>query len=155
AGNAPGDESSSSSSGMTVEESSSGALADSSSSGEASSSSAGSTDGSSSDGSSSGGSSRSSSRSDGSSSDGSSSSTDTGVQPSGGAVDVLFVVDNSASMGLEQAKLVEAMAGFVEALDEAAIDWRIGVTTTDDGNPWCGATSPEAGKLQASSCRGR
>jgi hypothetical protein len=75
--------------------------------------------------------------------------------PSGGAVDVLFVVDNTVSMGLEQAKLVEAMGGFVDALDAAAIDWRIGVTTTDDGNPWCGATSPEAGHLISSSCRAR
>ncbi len=142
AGNAPGEESSSSSGAMTVEESSSGAPAESGSSSEASSSSADST------GESSSGSGSSSSSSD-------SSSSDTGLQPSGGAVDVIFVVDNSASMALEQAKLVEAMAGFVDALDEAALDWRIGVTTTDDGNPWCGATAPEAGKLQASSCRSR
>jgi hypothetical protein len=83
------------------------------------------------------------------------SSSDTGPMPSAGAVDVLFVVGNGPSMGLEQAKLTEAIAGFVAALDDAAIDWRIGVTTTDDGNPLCGISSPEAGQLQASSCRGR
>src|SRR5690606_3982152 len=33
--------------------------------------------------------------------------------------------------------------------------YRIGVTTTDNGNPWCNATTPEAGALVMSSCRTR
>lgn len=155
AGNAPGDESSSSSSTMTVGESSSGMQEESSSSNvdSSGSSSSGNESSSSSEGSSSG--STGSESSSGESSSESSSGTDTETMASGGAVDVLFVVDNTSSMGLEQAKLVEAIAGFVEALDEANVDWRIGVTTTDDGNPWCGSTSPEAGKLRSTSCRSR
>ncbi len=84
---------------------------------------------------------------------------DTGPDPTGEpgtrAIDILFVVDNSGSMGDAQGRLVQASAGLVAALDELALDWRIGVTTTDNGNPWCATTSPEAGKLALSSCRSR
>jgi len=77
--------------------------------------------------------------------------------PSARAVDILFVVDNSGSMGEEQAKLATAVDGFVATLDtvEPPLDYRVGVTTTDNGNPWCGATGPEAGHLRATSCRSR
>src|SRR6185503_2996542 len=34
-------------------------------------------------------------------------------------------------------------------------NYRIGVTTTDNGNPYCGSTGPEGGKLQMTSCRTR
>jgi hypothetical protein len=72
-------------------------------------------------------------------------------------VDILFVIDNSGSMGEEQQQLVAAIPSMVSALDLAGLDWRIGVTTTDNGNPWCpaGTTTPEGGKLVASSCRSR
>jgi hypothetical protein len=73
-------------------------------------------------------------------------------------VDILFVVDNSGSMGQEQGKLAVAVRDFVEELEGADIDanYRIGITTTDNSNPWCGATTtPEAGNLVLSSCRGR
>ena len=73
------------------------------------------------------------------------------------SVDVLFVIDNSASMAEEQATLAANFASFIEVLErpEVAANYRIGVTTTDNGNPWCAGTSPEAGQLQLSSCRSR
>lgn len=80
----------------------------------------------------------------------------TGVDPTGmpttNAVDIVFVIDNSGTMGDVQGMLVNAAEGFVGTLDSLGLDWRIGVTTTDNGNPWCGTTSPEAGNLQLSSC---
>jgi hypothetical protein len=90
----------------------------------------------------------------------------TTIDPDGGTegpipterqVDIVFVVDNSGSMGEEQAKLVGSIESLVAALDGAVppVDYRIGVTTTDNGNPWCGTTGPEAGKLRATSCRSR
>ncbi len=44
-------------------------------------------------------------------------------------VDVLFVVDNSASMMDEQAKLGSALSSFIGSLGK--IDWQLGITTTD------------------------
>jgi hypothetical protein len=80
-----------------------------------------------------------------------------GPMPTERAVDILFVVDNSGSMGEEQAKLAIAIDTLVAALDEAVppVDYRIAVTTSDNGNPWCGTTGPEAGQLRATSCRSR
>ena len=72
-------------------------------------------------------------------------------------VDILFVLDNSGSMGEEQATLAANFASFIEVLEreEVAANYRIGVTTTDNGNPWCDGTGPEGGRLVASSCRSR
>ncbi|TPV94687.1 MAG: VWA domain-containing protein [Myxococcales bacterium FL481] len=73
-------------------------------------------------------------------------------------VDVLFVIDNSGSMGEEQGKLAENFQNFIEVLEDPDVkaNYRIGVTTTDVFNPQCGtSTSPENGKLQFSSCRAR
>ncbi len=44
-------------------------------------------------------------------------------------VDILFVVDNSASMKAEQLKLGSRLQSFVDSID--SVSWRIGVTTTD------------------------
>lgn len=49
----------------------------------------------------------------------------------GGKVDVLIVNDNSASMSFEQKKLASRFSGFIQALDNRKIDYRIGMTTTD------------------------
>jgi hypothetical protein len=83
--------------------------------------------------------------------------TDTGEDACVEAVDILFVIDNSGSMGEEQSHLVAAIPSMVTALDQSGLDWRIGVTTTDNGNVWCPAasTTPEAGRLVASSCKTR
>ena len=70
-------------------------------------------------------------------------------------IDILFVIDNSGSMGEEQAALAANFSVFVDLLEAESVDadYRIGVTTTDDGNPWCSGTGPEAGALQLRSCR--
>ena len=72
-------------------------------------------------------------------------------------VDILFVIDNSGSMGEEQGTLAGNFASFIEVLERPDVkaNYRIGVTTTDNGNPWCDGTTPEAGDLRISSCRAR
>ena len=72
-------------------------------------------------------------------------------------VDILFVVDNSASMGEEQAMLSRDIDAFLDVLDspDRRANYRIGFTTTDDGNPWCQGTGPEGGNLRLTSCRSR
>ncbi|MEX1363780.1 MAG: hypothetical protein AB1Z98_11675 [Nannocystaceae bacterium] len=73
------------------------------------------------------------------------------------AVDIIFVVDNSGTMGDEQAVLVQSIEGLLSTLDAAVppVDYRIAVTTTDDGNPWCQVSGPQAGEFRATSCRSR
>jgi hypothetical protein len=66
-------------------------------------------------------------------------------------VDVLFVIDDSGSMGEEQAALARGIDAFLAGLS----DFRIGFTTTDNGNPWCSGTTAEGGELVLSSCRSR
>ena len=74
-------------------------------------------------------------------------------------VDILFVIDNSGSMGEEQALLANNIASFIEVLEAEDVEanYRIGITTTDNGNIWCplGTTTPEGGKLVMSSCKER
>ncbi len=72
-------------------------------------------------------------------------------------VDILFVIDNSGSMGEEQATLASNFERFINVLErpEVEANYRIGVTTTDNGNPWCQGTGPEAGSLRLTSCRSR
>jgi hypothetical protein len=74
-------------------------------------------------------------------------------------VDILFVIDNSGSMGEEQAILAQNFGSFITVLeaDDVEANYRIGVTTSDNGNPWCpaGTTTPEGGKLVLSSCKSR
>ncbi len=45
--------------------------------------------------------------------------------------DVIFVVDDSASMAEEQAQLAASFAGFVDVLSTTYADFQLGVTTTD------------------------
>ncbi len=47
------------------------------------------------------------------------------------AADILFVVDNSASMDNEQVEIQRVVQTFVSALDAAAVDYHLGVTSTD------------------------
>lgn len=72
-------------------------------------------------------------------------------------VDLLLVIDNSGSMGARQARLARDLSALLSPLDTHQASYRIGVTTTDNGNPWCpaGLTTPEAGRLVLSSCRTR
>jgi hypothetical protein len=75
------------------------------------------------------------------------------------AVDILFVIDNSGSMAEEQTQLTADVGAFIEVLEHPDVhaDYRIGITTTDNGNPWCppNGTTPEAGALVLSSCKTR
>jgi hypothetical protein len=74
-------------------------------------------------------------------------------------VDILFVIDNSGSMGEEQAILANNFGSFIQVLeaDDVEANYRLGITTSDNGNPWCptGMTTPEAGNLVLSSCKAR
>ncbi|MEM7153304.1 MAG: hypothetical protein AAF799_10715 [Myxococcota bacterium] len=82
--------------------------------------------------------------------------TDPPPPPEGSdAVDILFVVDNSGFMGAEQAKLAQSIGELTEPLRNAGIRFRLGITTTDVGNPWCQGSTPEAGNFVLSSCRER
>lgn len=56
---------------------------------------------------------------------------DTFNQVSVGKVDVLFVIDNSASTEDKQENLARNFKGFFDFLAEAKVDYHIGVTTTD------------------------
>lgn len=47
------------------------------------------------------------------------------------AVDILFVVDNSASMSTEQASMASRFTNFIATLNSAGLDYRIGIITTD------------------------
>ncbi len=73
------------------------------------------------------------------------------------ASDIIFVVDNSGSMGEEQGALGLGIEQLIATLDQASppVDYRIAVTTTDDGNPWCQGSTPEAGNFRSTSCRTR
>ncbi|MDC0719882.1 vWA domain-containing protein [Nannocystis bainbridge] len=74
-------------------------------------------------------------------------------------VDILFVIDNSGSMADEQATLSKNFEAFIGVLERKDVDanYRIGITTTDAGNPLCkqAQTTPEGGKLVLSSCLDR
>jgi hypothetical protein len=69
-------------------------------------------------------------------------------------VDVLLVLDNSGSMGEEQANLAANFGPFIDRLEAAGADYRIGITTTDVGGPNCQGPA-SGGALQASSCLDR
>jgi hypothetical protein len=70
------------------------------------------------------------------------------------ALDVLLIIDNSGSMGEEQALLASALIEpLLNPLDLSGVDWRLAVTTTDVGNnEWCPGTTPEAGAFQFRAC---
>jgi hypothetical protein len=78
--------------------------------------------------------------------------TDTFVQADGHKADVLFIVDNSASMVEEQPRLVGAIPAFVAEAQGAGMDLHVGVTTTGI-DPVPGGACPggveggEAGRL--------
>ena len=75
-------------------------------------------------------------------------------------VDILFMIDNSGSMGEEQQNLSRNFGAFIGVLEaeDVKANYRIGITTTDNGNYWCrgsGVSNPEAGNFVFSSCRSR
>jgi hypothetical protein len=77
--------------------------------------------------------------------------TDTFIQQDGSKVDVLFVVDNTASMVEEQPRIVAAMPAFADAALGKGVDLHVAVTTTgiDEASNACpgGASGGEAGRF--------
>ncbi|WP_257458489.1 choice-of-anchor D domain-containing protein [Archangium lipolyticum] len=77
--------------------------------------------------------------------------TDAFVQQDGSKVDVLFVVDNTASMVEEQPRIVSAMPAFADAALAKGVDLHVAVTTTgiDSATNACpgGARGGEAGRF--------
>ena len=70
-------------------------------------------------------------------------------------VDILFVIDDSGSMGEEQAALASNFEVLVQRLEqiEVGADYRIGLITTNNPNPHClETTDVELGALQLRSC---
>jgi len=71
-------------------------------------------------------------------------------------VDILFIIDNSGSMAEEQELLSKNFKAFIDVLEAEDVNanYRIGVTTTDNGNKRCPTAmyNPEGGKLVLSSC---
>ena len=45
-------------------------------------------------------------------------------------MDLLFVVDNSGSMGQEQTNLIANFPNFISVIEQSGLDWRVAVTTT-------------------------
>src|SRR5690606_795350 len=70
--------------------------------------------------------------------------------------DILFVVDNSGSMEVLQRRLAESVDALLVPLEDAGVDWRLAITTTDVGhNLWCpeNSSTPERGEFQFRSCK--
>ena len=62
------------------------------------------------------------------------SQIDTFYQEPTNEIDVLWVVDDSQSMADEQAKIADRFDSFLTGMDEAGVDWHIGVISTDLDN---------------------
>jgi len=45
-------------------------------------------------------------------------------------MDILFVIDNSGSMGQEQTNLIANFPNFISVIEASGLDWRVAVTTT-------------------------
>jgi hypothetical protein len=73
---------------------------------------------------------------------------DVGQDAPCGQVDVLFVIDNSASMADEQANLVASFPGFITGIESIlpSADYHVGVITTD-ANEWNGTGCHRIGAL--------
>ena len=63
--------------------------------------------------------------------------TDSFVQDVQPKADILLVVDNSCSMQDKQTSLSTNFSAFIQYAAGAGVDWRMGVTTTDDDPPFC------------------
>ena len=59
------------------------------------------------------------------------SHTDTFFQEKTNQVDILWVVDNSLSMGNEQEELIERFKDFIASMDSSSMEWHVGIITTD------------------------
>lgn len=70
-------------------------------------------------------------------------------------VDILFVIDDSGSMGEEQAALAANFSALIEELEatEVVADYRVAITTTNNAHPFCLDADAQLGALQMRSCR--
>jgi len=68
------------------------------------------------------------------------------------AIDVLFVIDNSGSMGQEQTNLIANFPTFISVLDASGLDYRVAVTTT--GRDYSYSMSTPLGNLPQSQSGG-
>ncbi|MEM9455648.1 MAG: vWA domain-containing protein [Myxococcota bacterium] len=70
-------------------------------------------------------------------------------------VDILFVIDNSRSMAEEQATLARNFGPLIERLeqDDVRANYRIAITTTDNGHIHCNGR--DGGRFKTSSCLSR
>ncbi len=81
--------------------------------------------------------------------------------PSSPMLDIVFVIDNSSSMGVAQARLQASVEALVSSLRAPAlgVDYRIAMTTTDMGHPGCAGPvftrPPDRGSFALESCRAR
>ena len=62
------------------------------------------------------------------------SQIDTFYQEPTNEIDILWVVDDSQSMSDEQAKIAERFDDFLTGIDDAGVDWHMGVISTDLDN---------------------
>lgn len=88
-------------------------------------------------------------------------------RPASRNIDILFLIDNSASMAPKQAMLVRDISKFLQRLDEAGADYHIGFVTSDigswagPGSFWgtpvngCNSFEGDDGLLQAAACKSR
>lgn len=84
------------------------------------------------------------------------SDSGTGSVATSRKVDLVFIVDDTGTMGDAQGRLASIMAPLIDQIEgDPGQDWRIGVTTTDTGNPGCVRASSAPGQLLMSSCLGR
>lgn len=70
------------------------------------------------------------------------SHTDTFYQELSNQVDILWVIDNSVSMGDEQEELANRFGEFITAMGSVGLEWQIAIVTTDM------ETSGESGRIQ-------
>ncbi len=70
-------------------------------------------------------------------------------------VDILFVIDDSRSMALEQATLARNFGPLLERLEQPGVDanYRVAITTTDNGHIHC--DGKDAGNFKQRSCLSR
>ena len=65
-------------------------------------------------------------------------------------IDILFVVDNSGSMGQEQMNLATNFPAFMNVIDQSGLDYRVAITTTGVNYTYQQATIPGGPVLPAS-----
>ena len=62
------------------------------------------------------------------------SQIDTFYQEPTNEIDILWVVDDSQSMADEQTKIAQRFDAFLTGIDDAGVDWHMGVISTDLDN---------------------